>query len=417
MKRMVWALVLMSCMSLVVMPAAAADYTLEIFGNANMDDEIDEDDITYVEGIIEGTNEVTLLADANFDSTIDEDDITQIEQIIGGEEKELTIIDSANRTVTVKKPIKSLVVLTYPVVEATKIVEAEEKVVGVSNDIKSREKFFPELSKLPSVGVASAPDVEKIIDLNPDLVFTGRLLGVSDGLEDMPSDSIAVVRWDMGRLEMMTRNIKKLGYILDKEDSAEQFCDFYDEYVEETIKARIEIEEIPDDNRQRVFIEHPVEYNTFVTGSGGHEVCVAAGGVNIAADFPSLSQKPVVNVNPEWLVEQDPDVIVKTVTCTPGLCGCEANTSEEMERLRESIMNRSGWSNLTAVKNRRVYLIDFDLVGSTANFVGATYMAKWLYPEVFADLDPKAIHQEYLTRFQRLDLDLDECGVFVCPAS
>jgi len=410
---MVWALVLMSCISLVVMPADAADYTLEIFGNANMDDEIDEDDITYVEGIVEGTNEETLLADANFDSAIDEDDITQIEQIIRGEEGELTIIDSAGRTVTVKKPVKSIVVLTYPVLEATKIVEAEDGVVGVSKDIKSREVFFPELSKLPSVGVASAPDVEKIIDLNPDLVFTGRLLGVSDGLEEMPSDSIAVVRWDMGRLEMMTRNVKKLGYVLDEEDSAEEFCDFYDEYVEETIKARIE--EIPDEDRERVFIEHPVEYNTFVTGSGGHEICVAAGGINIAADFPSLSPKPVVNVNPEWLVEQDPNVIVKTVTCTPGLCGPEANSSEEMEGLRGTVMNRSGWSNLTAVKNGRVYLIDFDLVGSTANFVGATYLAKWLYPDLFADLDPKAIHQEYLTRFQRLDCDLDERGVFVCP--
>jgi iron complex transport system substrate-binding protein len=414
MKRMVCVQVLMSCMLLVIMPADATDCTLDIFGNANMDDTIDEDDIAYVEGIIEGTNEETLLADANFDSLIDENDINQIDQIIRGEEKELIIIDSANRTVTVKKPIKSIVVLTYPVLEATKIVEAEDEVVGVSKDIKSREMFFPKLSKLPSVGVASAPDVEKIIDLNPDLVFTGRLLGVSDGLEEMPSDSIAVVRWDMGRLEMMTRNVKKLGYILDEEDAAEEFCDFYDEYVEETIKARIK--DIPDEDRERVFIEHPVEYNTFVTGSGGHEVCVAAGGINIAADFPSLSPKPVVNVNPEWLVEQDPDVIVKTVTCTPGLCGPEANSSEEMERLRETVMNRSGWSNLTAVKNGRVYLIDFDLVGSTANFVGATYMAKWLYPDLFADLDPKAIHQEYLTRFQRLDCDLDKCGVFVCPA-
>jgi len=397
------------------MLAGAIDDTLDIFGNANMDDTIDESDIAYVEGIIEGTNEETKLADANYDGEIDGNDIAQIEQIIRGEEKELTIVDSVNRAVTVKKPIKSIVVLTYPVAEATKIIEAEELVIGVSKDIKSRETFFPELSILPSIGVASAPDVEKIIDLNPDLVFTGRLLGVSDGLEGMPSDSIAVIRWDMGRLEMMTKNIKKLGYLLDKEDLSEEFCDFYDEYVEDTIKARIE--QIPDEEQQTVFIEHPVEYNTFVKGSGGHEVCVASGGINIAADFPSISPKPVINVNPEWLVEQDPDVIVKTVTCTPGLCGCDVNSSEEMDKLRETVMNRSGWSNLTAMKTGRVYLIDFDLVGSTANFVGATYMAKWLYPDLFADLDPKAIHQEYLTRFQRLDCDLDECGVFVCPAS
>jgi hypothetical protein len=31
------------------------------------------------------------------------------------------------------------------------------------------------------------------------------------------------------------------------------------------------------------------------------------------------------------------------------------------------------------------------------------------------DLDPQAIHQEYLTRFQGLDYDLGEQGVFVYP--
>jgi iron complex transport system substrate-binding protein len=42
-------------------------------------------------------------------------------------------------------------------------------------------------------------------------------------------------------------------------------------------------------------------------------------------------------------------------------------------------------------------------------------MAKWFHPELFSDLDPKAIHQEYLARFLRLDYDLDEQGVFVYP--
>ena len=101
MDRSVFALVMISCMSLAIMPAAADDYTLDIFGNANMDDVIDEDDITYVEGIIEGTNEATDLADANYDGQIDEDDVVQIGLIIDGDEKEIAIIDSADRVVTV----------------------------------------------------------------------------------------------------------------------------------------------------------------------------------------------------------------------------------------------------------------------------------------------------------------------------
>ena len=56
----------------------------------------------------------------------------------------------------------------------------------------------------------------------------------------------------------------------------------------------------------------------------------------------------------------------------PGICGYDADDHEKMEGLRETVMNRDGWENLTAVKNDQVYLIDSDLVGSTANFVGAT---------------------------------------------
>ena len=55
-------------------------------------------------------------------------------------------------------------------------------------------------------------------------------------------------------------------------------------------------------------------------------------------------------------------------------------------------------------------------MGATPRFVVAmAYWAKWLHPELFEDLDPKAIHQQYLTDFMRIDYDLDEHGVFAYP--
>ena len=67
-------IILASSPLLVVIPAAASEYTLDVFGNANMDETVDETDIAYVEGIIDGTNEVTELADANYDGNIDAQD-------------------------------------------------------------------------------------------------------------------------------------------------------------------------------------------------------------------------------------------------------------------------------------------------------------------------------------------------------
>jgi iron complex transport system substrate-binding protein len=42
-------------------------------------------------------------------------------------------------------------------------------------------------------------------------------------------------------------------------------------------------------------------------------------------------------------------------------------------------------------------------------------MAEWFHPTLFSDLDPQAIHQQYLTDFMRIDYDLSEHGVFAYP--
>jgi iron complex transport system substrate-binding protein len=401
-------------MLLLAIPAAASDYTLEIFGNANEDNTINMQDVTYTELIILEYRDQTELADAKYDDKINMQDVTQIELIILGKEKELTILDSASRVVTVNKPLERTVVLSYSVAEATKIVKADEGIVGVSSDIKTRTTFFPELSELPSAGVTTNPDVEKILELNPDIVFTGRYQSIGNDLEAKLPDTIAVTCWDMGRLDVMQNNVMVLGYLLDKRDEAEQFCDFYQEYIDETIQERLS--EISESDKQRVYLEHLGDYVAFTVGSSGHEICVAAGGINIATDLPDIPEKPTVKVDQEWLIEENPDVIVKMVYCgKSGLCGYGGDDPQEMKQLREELMNRSGWEGMTAVANDRVYLIDKDLFGSTANFVGATYLAKWFYPDLFEDLDPEAFHQEYLTEYQRLDYDLSEHGVFVYP--
>ena len=63
---------------------AGSDFTLGIFGNANMDDTIDEKDVAYVEGVIKRTNAATILSDANYDDKVDSQDVDQIKQIING---------------------------------------------------------------------------------------------------------------------------------------------------------------------------------------------------------------------------------------------------------------------------------------------------------------------------------------------
>ncbi len=145
-------LVIMWCISQAALSASMADYTLGIFGNANMDDTIDEQDIEYVQGIIDGTNDETELADANYDGQIDEEDIAQIEQIIAGEETELTIIDSVDRIVTVKVPVENLMSLICEN-EVIRILGAQNKVVAVNKwEAELHTEDHPVMCNKPVIG-------------------------------------------------------------------------------------------------------------------------------------------------------------------------------------------------------------------------------------------------------------------------
>ena len=102
-------LLLLVAFIFIAIPVSAYDFTLSVYGNANMDDIIDEEDITYLKGIISGVNEKTQFADANYDGIVNDDDISQIESIIAGDETKLTIVDCSDRIVTLNKPIDKIV--------------------------------------------------------------------------------------------------------------------------------------------------------------------------------------------------------------------------------------------------------------------------------------------------------------------
>jgi iron complex transport system substrate-binding protein len=140
--------------------ASEDGYVLEIYGNANEDDTVDMRDLTYVKLIFFGKKPETELADAKYDGKINPLDFIQIKLIIVGKEKELTIVDSADRIVTVNKPVKRIVVLRHSA-EVVRMLGAKDKIVGVSTYVKDDIVFFPELSKLPSVGSVFDPATRK----------------------------------------------------------------------------------------------------------------------------------------------------------------------------------------------------------------------------------------------------------------
>jgi len=399
---------------LLISPVLASedDYILDIYGNANEDDTIDMRDFTYTARIILWLEDETTLADANYDGEVNVLDMTQIGLIILGRESELTVIDSADRIVTVKKPVERIVVFSEAL-ETMRSIKATDNVVGVNRYVVADDIFFPEFGDYPSVGSVWSPDIEAALALEPDLVFLYATFSTSycDDIQDKlesADPSITVLRFDNYRPgDIYVDETKKMGYVLNKVEETNEFLDFFQGYMN-TIKEQVE--ELSDEDKKTVYLECWREWHTATDKAGWGQKLVLAGGKNIFAEEPG----EYIDVGAEAVAFEDPEIIVR-IEKKAGGYELDAGDTAVLEEVREEIMNRTGLEHVTAVGKEEVYIITNHVIGGTRNFIGIGYLAKWFYPELFTELDPKAVHQEYLTRFQGLDIDLDEKGVFVYP--
>ncbi|HOT06964.1 MAG TPA: ABC transporter substrate-binding protein [Methanotrichaceae archaeon] len=397
-------------MSLVASTVCAADYTLGIFGNANMDDTIDERDIAYLRGIINGTNEITDLADANCDKEIDDKDIIRVKQIINGEEDEITLIDTTGREVTIKKPIGKIIVLNENVLEVMRSLDLDkESIAAVSSTAASKGKFFPEFKSTLNVGTGWKPDVEKIIEMHPDIAFLYATHFVSscDEVQLLLEDAgITVVRLDCFKPESYLEEAVKLGFILDKEDQAEEFSKFYSRCIND-IQDRLK--GISNEDRPRVYFEGFGDpYKVGGQGTVTHQIVDLAGGHDVFGDISGYK-----DIDKEEVIVRDPEIII-VQGYTRGKYGYDVNDPTWLREMHDEMSKRKEISQVSALGNHRVHVIIKELTGGK-HFIAAAYLAKWFHPDLFRELDPQAIHQEYLTRFQHLDYDLDTQGVFVYP--
>ncbi|MHC1635399.1 MAG: ABC transporter substrate-binding protein [Candidatus Methanospirareceae archaeon] len=392
--------------------------TLEIYGNANEDDTIDMRDVTYIKLVIFRKKPKTMFCDANHDGKISGLDVVQTKLIILGKEAKLTLIDSADRTVTVKKPIKRVVVFSEAL-ETLRSIKATDKVVGVNKYVIRNKVFFPEFHDYPNVGSVWSPDIEKALELKPDLVFLYATFSVSycDDIQNKlqtADPSITVLRFDNYRPgDIYVKETLKMGYVLNKVKEAKEFMDFYREYMN-TIKERVA--KLSDEDKPRVYLECWRDWHTATKRAGWGQKLEMAGGYNIFGDEPG----EYIDVDPEAVIRRDPEIIV-FIEKKAGGYEVDAWNTTVLREIRDKFIDpdnpdyRPELATTTAVKNKKVYVITNHVIGGTRNFIGIGYMAKWFHPELFKDLNPKAIHQEYLIRFQGLDIDLDKKGVFVYP--
>jgi iron complex transport system substrate-binding protein len=404
---------------------------LEVYGNANMDAAVDEEDLTYLTNIISGSATATKFADANNDGKVDAADKDQVAALINGTASSIVLLDGNGKVITVSLPANRIVVEYIQNAELMRVLELENQVVGVDYCVDVlREYYFPDNPNIVSVGQMYTPDYEVVLNLNPDVLLTFSS-ATAEKAEKLPGVDVVFLGLYYPNVtnpeaSSFIQGVLKAGYIFNRVPQATEYARWLLNLTD-TIRAKTG--NLTADQQQTVLLTNypytaSATIKAYATIDTLGQVCILAGGANIGQSMPTYLNASSVSVDAEWILAQDPDYIfLHTVRYTfSGLTyadpaqGYNVNDTASISQCLQEYVSQPMFANLKAVKNGHVYIIAGDFRNNAMGGVlGAVYLAKVLYPDLFPDLNPQTIHQEYITHFMRLDYNLDIEGVFLYP--
>ncbi|OQY40731.1 MAG: ABC transporter substrate-binding protein [Spirochaetaceae bacterium 4572_7] len=268
----------------------------------------------------------------------------------------LTITGSKDRVITIEKEPLTIVSLAPGVTEIIFALGRGDRLLGRTDYCD----FPEEVSKIPSVGTLFQPNIEKIVELNPDIIIASTHFQqeVLNKLEEA-SMTVLIVE-DQGSFEGVYTNINTIGQVLNATSVANE--------LNNAIKTKIDNVKIALSTLNKPSVYYVVgfgEYGDYTAGGDTFisDIIELAGGKNSAKESKGWSYSL------EKIVESNPEIII---------CSKYFNT-------KEGIMAAAGYQNLPAIKDGNIFSIDNNLIDRQGPRIaeGLEAMAKIIHPEAF----------------------------------
>lgn len=328
----------------------------------------------------------------------------------------VTLTDLAGREVTVDLPVENaylgyyyenfLAVVgpdAFTKVKATSLYDTE----GYDNTIpRLYTEYVEGYTDMVDVGSTMQDnfDLEKLIELECDVAIMGQYQynAIADKVDLLEEAGIPVVIIDYTTAseETHVKSTEILGQIFQVEDRAEEICEDYKEHMHAIAEKTAQIAD-------KVTTFH--EYDSTITSFSeigwseykdslfGHYLDLA--GADDIVDMLSDSEKEnsshaVLDV--EYILEKDPQAwfVIGGESTDPNkdgvLLGYGVTEDEVIASAEGMIDARPGFSGLAAVTGDQIYFVNNNLLRTLRDYTIVEYIAKSLYPDEFADLDPEA---------------------------
>ncbi len=243
------------------------------------------------------------------------------------------IIICCSKTETEITTIKpGLIILSPEIAEIVCALDGEKNIIAVTNECD-----YPNILKTKEkIASFSTPNIEKIMALQPDMIFLSGLEQevIKSRLNKL---SLPVYQFYPKNINDLLKTFEEIGILLGKEKSASEIIKNF----------RKELNAIPIPSiKSKVYVEiynkplMTVSSNSFIG-----DLIEKGGGENIFKNLP----RDYCRVAAESIVERNPDIIIVTYQ---GIS-------------RSEIKKRLGWENVSAIRNNRIYTtedIDANLI-------------------------------------------------------
>jgi iron complex transport system substrate-binding protein len=311
--------------------------------------------------------------------------------------------DTLGNAVQLAAPARRIVVINGDAVEILCAIGAQENIIGISSHTAENPGPLDGLADKTVVGSTMSPSIEKIIECRPDLVIAYEMWMSQKAFEDkLVPLGIPVARLYCYRIDHLDEEIRILGRLVGRQAQAEAYIDDKNRIIDEIKQRARHLQP-----KIRVYNESYTPNRTVSDGCGADILLDLAGVSNIAAGQPT----PWPEITTEWLVEQNPDLIIKVASATFIKNGYGVDDVQAIEAFHNMLISRPAWNQIKAVRNGRVHILASELwVGPRAP-IGILYLAKWAYPKQFADMDTEAIHRRWLKKWHGRELT----GIYVYP--
>jgi len=282
----------------------------------------------------------------------------------------LTIKDSNGHEMTIDKKPEKIVSLTLGTDEILLELVGKDRIAALS-ELATDEGLSNVTKEAEGFTLLAAKDTEKIISLQPDLVFVANWTDANI-VQQLRDAGINVYAFKTAEnISEQKKVIEELAYVTGEVEKGKEIIAQMDsklKYVEEKVKNLKEEEKLKALSCDSFFY-------TYGKNTTFDDLASYAGVINLASE---LGMEGWVQISKEKIIELNPDVLILPSWSYEGF---------DADEFYNDIKNDKSLQSVNAVKNNRIFSLKESHTTALSQYIvlGVEDLAKAVYPELFKE--------------------------------